>query len=54
MPYFAVGKENSGEIEPWYEEHGSSELPVLLEAGYRVITCDGRGIGKAGQSQKVA
>jgi non-heme chloroperoxidase len=65
MPYFTVGKENSGDIELYYEDHGSGQpvvlihgyplsgtswerqLPVLLEAGYRVITYDRRGFGKS-------
>jgi len=65
MPYLTVGKENSGDIELYYEDHGSGQpvvlihgyplsgaswekqLPVLLEAGYRVITYDRRGFGKS-------
>jgi len=56
MPHVTVGKENSGDIELYYEDHGSGQpivltygypwssafwerqLPVLLQAGYRVIT----------------
>jgi len=67
MPYLTVGKENSGDIELYYEDHGSGQpvvlihgyplsgaswekqLPVLLEAGYRVITYDRRGFGKSSQ-----
>jgi len=67
MPYAIAGKENSGEIELYYEDHGSGQplvlihgyplsgaswekqLPVLLEAGYRVITYDRRGFGKSSQ-----
>jgi non-heme chloroperoxidase len=67
MPYLAVGKENSGDIELYYEDHGSGQpvvlihgyplsgaswerqLPVLLKAGYRVITYDRRGFGKSSQ-----
>jgi non-heme chloroperoxidase len=67
MPYVMVGKENSGDIELYYEDHGSGQpvvlihgyplsgaswekqLPVLLEAGYRVITYDRRGFGKSSQ-----
>ena len=67
MPYVTVGKENSGDIELYYEGHGSGQpvvlihgyplsgtswerqLPVLLEAGYRVITYDRRGFGKSSQ-----
>ena len=67
MPYLTVGKENSGDIELYYEDHGSGQpvvlihgyplsgaswerqLPVLLKAGYRVITYDRRGFGKSSQ-----
>jgi non-heme chloroperoxidase len=67
MPYITVGKENSGDIELYYEDHGSGrpvvlihgyplsgaswekQLPVLLDAGYRVITYDRRGFGKSSQ-----
>jgi non-heme chloroperoxidase len=67
MPYVTVGKENSGDIELYYEDHGSGQpvvlihgyplsgaswekqLPVLLQAGYRVITYDRRGFGKSSQ-----
>jgi len=67
MPYVKVGKENSGEIELHYEDHGSGrpvvlihgyplsgaswekQVPVLLDAGYRVITYDRRGFGKSSQ-----
>lgn len=67
MPYINVGKENSGNIELYYEDHGSGkpiilihgyplsgaswekQLPVLLNAGYRVITYDRRGFGKSSQ-----
>jgi non-heme chloroperoxidase len=67
MPYAAVGKENSGDIELYYEDHGSGhpivlihgyplsgaswekQVPVLLDAGYRVITYDRRGFGKSSQ-----
>lgn len=65
--YVTVGKENSGDIEIYYEDHGSGEpivlihgyplsgdswekqIPVLLGAGYRVITYDRRGFGKSSQ-----
>jgi len=67
MPYVTVGKENSGNLELYYEDHGSGktvvlihgyplsgaswekQLPVLLDAGYRVITYDRRGFGKSSQ-----
>jgi non-heme chloroperoxidase len=67
MPYVTVGQENSGDIELYYEDHGSGQpvvlihgyplsgaswekqSPVLLEAGYRVITYDRRGFGKSSQ-----
>src|SRR3984885_627809 len=67
MPYVPVGKENSGDIELYYEDHGSGrpvvlihgyplscsswekQLPVLLDAGHRVITYDRRGFGKSSQ-----
>jgi non-heme chloroperoxidase len=67
MPYVTVGKENSGNIELYYEDHGSGQpvvlihgyplsgaswekqLPVLLNAGYRVITYDRRGFGRSSQ-----
>jgi len=67
MPYITVGKENSDDIDLYYEDHGSGQpivlihgyplsgaswekqLPVLLNAGYRVITYDRRGFGKSSQ-----
>jgi len=67
MPYVTVGKENSGNIELYYEDHGSGQpvvlihgyplsgaswekqVPVLIQAGYRVITYDRRGFGKSSQ-----
>ncbi len=67
MPYVKVGKENSGNIELYYEDHGSGQpvvlihgyplngaswekqVPVLLDAGCRVITYDRRGFGKSSQ-----
>jgi len=33
MPYITVGKENSGSIELYYEDHGSGR-PVVLIHGY--------------------
>src|SRR6202046_3680871 len=67
MPYVTVGKENSGNIELYYEDHGSGQpvvllhgyplsgaswekqVPVLLDAGFRVIPYDRRGFGKSSQ-----
>jgi non-heme chloroperoxidase len=67
MPYVTVAKEQSGDIELYYEDHGSGQpvvlihgyplsgaswekqVPVLLDAGYRVITYDRRGFGKSSQ-----
>ena len=65
MPIVTVGRENSGNIDLYYEDHGTGkpivlihgyplngaswekQLPVLLNAGYRVITYDRRGFGKS-------
>ena len=67
MPFTTVGKENSGNIDLYYEDHGSGkpvvlihgyplsgaswekQVPVLLDAGHRVITYDRRGFGKSSQ-----
>ena len=67
MPYITVGKENSANIDLYYEDHGAGnpvvlihgyplsgaswekQLPVLLNAGHRVITYDRRGFGKSSQ-----
>jgi non-heme chloroperoxidase len=67
MPYVTVGKENSGYIELYYEDHGEGkpvvlihgypssgaswekQVPVLLDAGYRVIAYDRGGFGKSSQ-----
>jgi pimeloyl-ACP methyl ester carboxylesterase len=67
MSYVTVGKENSTNINLYYEDHGSGspivlihgyplsgaswekQVPVLLDAGYRVITYDRRGFGKSTQ-----
>ncbi len=63
MSYITVGKENSTNIDLYYEDHGSGkpvilihgwplsgkswekQVPVLLDAGCRVITYDRRGFG---------
>jgi len=65
--YINVGKENSGNIDIYYEDHGTGkpivlihgwplsgaswekQMPVLLNAGFRVITYDRRGFGKSSQ-----
>ena len=65
MPYVTVGKENSSDVQVYYEDHGSGDpvvlihgyplngaswekqVPVLLDAGQRVITYDRRGFGKS-------
>jgi len=67
MPYVTVSKENSGNIELYYEDHGSGkpvvlihgyplsgaswekQVPVLLNAGHRVVTYDRRGFGNSSQ-----
>ena len=67
MPYITVGTENSGNVELYYEDHGSGQpvvlihgypldghswekqVPVLLDAGKRVITYDRRGFGNSSQ-----
>src|ERR1700758_3540290 len=67
MPYVSVGKENSGSIDLYYEDHGAGtpvvlihgyplnghswekQVPVLLDAGYRVIAYDRRGFGDSSQ-----
>jgi len=67
MAYVTVGKENSSNIDLYYEDHGSGQpvvlihgyplsgaswekqVPVLLNAGHRVITYDRRGFGKSSQ-----
>ncbi len=65
MNYINVGKENSCNIDIYYEEHGAGkpvvlihgwplsgaswekQVPVLLKAGYRVISYDRRGFGNS-------
>jgi pimeloyl-ACP methyl ester carboxylesterase len=67
MGKIAVGRENSDEIEIYYEDHGAGppvvlihgyplsgrawdkQVPVLLDAGCRVITYDRRGFGQSSQ-----
>src|SRR6202140_1482161 len=67
MSYITVGKENSTNIDLYYEDHGSGQpvvlihgyplssaswekqVPVLLDAGHRVIAYDRRGFGKSSQ-----
>jgi non-heme chloroperoxidase len=67
MGKIAVGRENSDDIEIYYEDHGSGppvvlihgyplsgrawdkQVPVLLQAGCRVITYDRRGFGQSSQ-----
>src|ERR1700761_9152347 len=67
MPTVTVGRENSADIEIYYEDHGvglpvvlihgyplsgrawDKQVPVLLDAGYRVITYDRRGFGQSSQ-----
>ena len=33
MPYITVGQENSANIDPYYEDHGSGK-PIVLIHGY--------------------
>ena len=65
MNYINVGKENSGNIDIYYEDHGTGkpvvlihgwplsgaswekQVPVLLDAGCRVISYDRRGFGNS-------
>ena len=65
MSKVTVGRENTADIEIYYEDHGAGQpvvlihgyplsgrawdkqVPVLLQAGYRVITYDRRGFGQS-------
>jgi non-heme chloroperoxidase len=65
MNYITVGKENSCNIDLYYEDHGTGkpvvlihgwplssaswekQVPVLIRAGYRVVTYDRRGFGNS-------
>lgn len=65
MPYIKVGKENSADINLYYQDlgigqpviliHGyplngaswEKQIPVLIDAGYRVIAYDRRGFGSS-------
>ncbi len=65
MSYITVGKENSGTVDLYYEDHGTGrpvvlihgwplsskswekQVPVLLDAGYRVVAYDRRGFGNS-------
>ena len=65
MNYINIGKENSSNIDIYYEDHGTGkpvvlihgwplsgaswekQVPVLLDAGYRVISYDRRGFGNS-------
>ena len=65
MNYINVDKENSTNIDLYYEDHGTGkpvvlihgwplsgaswerQVPILLKAGYRVITYDRRGFGNS-------
>lgn len=65
MPFVKVGKENSADIEIFYQDLGSGkpivlihgyplnsdswekQIPMLIEAGYRVIAYDRRGFGSS-------
>jgi non-heme chloroperoxidase len=67
MGKIAVGRENSDDIEIYYEDHGAGppvvlihgyplsgrawdkQVPILLQAGCRVITYDRRGFGQSSQ-----
>lgn len=44
MPYVTVGKENSGEIQLYYEDHGSGD-PVVIDPR---VSAERRFVGEAG------
>ena len=51
MPYVTVGEENSGNIDLYYEDHGSGP-PVVLIHGYPSVAV--RGTSKSQYCWKLA